>query len=162
MTGVTPLYVALALDVSGSMTGAPLQATTWAAQDLVNKLTAVDQAALLTFGTNVVLAAPLSTDHAAISSILQTLRAGGNTLLYDAAHQGVTLLEKTPPGRRAVVLFTDGEDTRSRLTLDDAGVAGPALRCAALYRRLRAAHQAGSADAPGAAHRWRVLPGAAC
>jgi Ca-activated chloride channel homolog len=120
VTGGTPLYVALVLDVSGSMTGAPLQATTRAAQDLVNKLTAVDQAALLTFGTDVVLAAPLSTDHAAISNILQSLRAGGNTLLYDAAHQGVTLLEKTPPGRRAVVLFTDGEDTRSRLTLDDA------------------------------------------
>lgn len=120
VTGGIPLYVALVLDVSGSMAGAPLQATTRAAQDLVSKLTAEDQAALLTFRSDVVLAAPLSIDHASISQALRALRAEGSTLLYDAAHQAVALLEKTPPGRRAVVLFTDGEDTGSRLTLDDA------------------------------------------
>ena len=32
------------------------------------------------------------------------------TCLYDAAYQAVEMASTTPPGRRAVVLFTDGKD----------------------------------------------------
>lgn len=117
--GGVPMYLALALDTSGSMAGPPLNSTVQAAQALVSAFAPVDQAALIKFRSDVALAAPLSADHAGLVKALQGLQAGGDTVLYDAAHQAITLLDKTPPGRRAVVLFTDGEDTGSRLTLDD-------------------------------------------
>ena len=120
VTDGIPLHVVLALDVGKNMAGAPLQATTQAAQSLVDKLTPVDQVALLKFRNDVTLAAPLSTNHHIIGQALQTLRGEGATRLYDGVYEAVKLLENTPPGRRAVVIFTDGTDSGSKLTLDDA------------------------------------------
>lgn len=120
VTDGIPLSIVLALDVGRNMAGAPLQAATQAAQSLVDKLTPVDQVALLKFRGDVTLAAPLSTNHLIISQALQTLRGEGQTRLYDGAYEAVKLLENAPPGRRAVVLFTDGMDSGSKLTLDDA------------------------------------------
>ena len=53
--GGVPLYLALALDTSGSMAGPPLQSTVQAAQALVSRFTSADQAALLKFGSDVAL-----------------------------------------------------------------------------------------------------------
>lgn len=120
LTGGLPLYVVLALDVSGSMQGAPLQATTQAATKLVEGLAPSDQSALIAFNDRLSKTVPMTGDRAGLITALQTLSAAGNTALYDAAHEAVTLLQGVPAGRRAVVLFTDGENTSSNLTLEDA------------------------------------------
>ena len=46
------------------------------------------------------------------------LRAWGSTAFYDAVLRGLDLLERHR-GRRALVLFTDGEDMVSRVTAQD-------------------------------------------
>ncbi len=114
-----PLYLALAIDTSGSMKGEPLQATRDAVQTLVDQLTPDDRVALITFGTEVGVAVPLTVTHRAVITALQKVTLTNYTRLYDGAYQAIRTLQGVPPGRRAVVLMTDGQDTKSTLTLED-------------------------------------------
>lgn len=120
VSGTAELNMALALDVSGSMKGQPIDATRQAAARVLQSLSPQDKAALLIFNQKVKELAPLSTDRNALIAALQSIQANGDTALYDAIHQGVMLVKDAPSGRRAVVIFSDGEDTRSNLTLQDA------------------------------------------
>ncbi len=118
--GAAEVNVALALDVSGSMKGQPIDATRQAAARLLQSLSAQDKAALLTFNQKVKELAPLGSDRNAMIAALQSIQADGDTALFDAIHQGVMVVKDAPSGRRAVVIFSDGEDTKSTLTLEDA------------------------------------------
>ena len=119
MTRGVPLYIALAIDTSGSMKGEPLEATRQAVETLVGQLTPQDRISLITFGTDVETAVPLTVSHRSVVTALQNIRLTKYTRLYDGAYQAVRLLQNVPPGRRAVVLMTDGQDTKSTLTLED-------------------------------------------
>ena len=120
VTGASALNVVLALDISGSMKGAPIDATRQAAIQVLQNLPAQDKVGLLFFNERVQNMAALGGDRGSIISTLQRMQSNGDTALYDAIHEGVVMLQQAPNGRRAVVVFTDGEDTRSSLKLEDA------------------------------------------
>lgn len=110
------LSVVLVLDVSASM--APkLREARAAALALLEALKPGDRAAVLTFASNVVGFTPLSTERAGARAALEEARVSGETALYDATAAALRRLSSTT-GRRAVVLFTDGEDNRSRLSIE--------------------------------------------
>lgn len=50
---------------------------------------------------------------------IQSLKGGGWTALYDAIAVYLSRLEDSGPGRKVLVLFTDGEDSRSATTLGE-------------------------------------------
>ena len=110
------LSVVLVLDQSSSM-ALKLRNARAAALEFLGALKPGDRAAVLTFASNVVGFTPFSTDRAAARKALEAARVSGETALYDAAAVTLRKLRETS-GRRAVVLFTDGEDNRSRMSID--------------------------------------------
>ncbi|HHB90576.1 MAG TPA: VWA domain-containing protein, partial [Anaerolineae bacterium] len=118
--GAAPLNLVLAIDVSGSMKGKPMDTTRQAVAQLLGNLSPQDKAGLLIFNQKVRELAPLGSDPNTLLAAVQSLQADGDTALYDAIHEAVMRVKNAPVGRRAVVVFSDGEDTRSGLTLEDA------------------------------------------
>lgn len=113
--------VLLAVDVSGSMTGAKLRDAQEAARRFLDSLSAQDSAALIAFAGDIDLAAALPArergfdkDKTALYRIVAGLQASGATPLYDAAYKAVRWAAAQPAGNRAVLLFTDGKEERAQ------------------------------------------------
>ena len=114
----TPLELVTAIDVSSSVRDA-LPGMKAAAARFLGGLEAVDQVTLLGFNDNLFTLARRSTDQTVRERAIGRLAAWGGTALYDAIVHAVTVLGRQP-GRRAVVLFTDGEDQSSHAPIDTA------------------------------------------
>jgi len=115
-----PLYIVLAIDVSGSMSGAKLDQAKQSAIAFVGTLGPTDTATLLAFNANVIEVVPPTTDHAVLEQGINALQPGGNTAAFDALYKAAEIVTASPPAaRRVVVLLTDGEDTSSVISFDD-------------------------------------------
>ncbi len=115
------LQVVLVLDTSGSMKGEPLAAAQDAARDFVTALPAGVEIAVLGFGSEPALRAAFTTDTGEVLAAVDGLQAGGETALYDAL---ATASAAFPDGtRRWIVLLSDGGDTVSGTSLEEAIVA---------------------------------------
>ena len=113
------LDVALVIDTSGSMAGAPLAAAKAAARTLLAQLPPTVPAAVVGFGATPVLASARSTDRTAQAASVDALQARGETALYDAVQMGVRQLSAgSDTARRSLVLLSDGRDTGSRASLE--------------------------------------------
>jgi VWFA-related protein len=115
------IAVVLAVDISGSMQGQPVEDAKAAAAQFVTRLAPKDAAALIAFNQSISLAAPFpqldparehafSADKTQLQATIGKLQAQGPTPLYDAAYKAVLLAAQQPEGNRAVLLFTDGKD----------------------------------------------------
>jgi VWFA-related protein len=109
-----PLNVVLALDTSGSVTGARLDSLREASRAIVSELKPEDRAALLTFSSVLSLRADLTGDVERVRSALDDLPASGDTALVDAAYAALVTGE-SKSGRALVILLSDGVDTASFL-----------------------------------------------
>jgi tight adherence protein B len=112
------LQVALVLDTSGSMSGAPLAAAKAAAQSFLNQLPAGVPVSVVGFGATAAVVSPLSSNRTAQQSAIAGLTARGNTALYDGVRAGLAQLPAAAGTRQVVVLLSDGGDTSSVNTLD--------------------------------------------
>jgi Ca-activated chloride channel family protein len=107
----------IAVDMSGSMTAA-MPACREAVKRFLATVRPVDHATLLAFNDSVfTLARREATPEARLRAV-DRLRAWGSTAFHDALLRGLDLLE-SHRGRRALVLFTDGEDMVSHATAQD-------------------------------------------
>jgi Ca-activated chloride channel family protein len=115
--GGSTVSVALLLDTSGSMKLPPkIELSTGVANILLASLSeGADEAGLFTFDKVLHFAHPFSTNFDGLRSAIQSAPAFGSTSLYDAIAETAQQLS-TRPGRRALVVVTDGVDTSSRLT----------------------------------------------
>lgn len=116
------LEVSLAIDTSGSMSGAPLAAAKAAAQSFLGRLPATVPVSVIGFGATPNVVSPRSTNRAAQIAAVNGLAAGGQTALYDALRAALSQLPGSG-GRRVIVLLTDGGDTVSTTSLDAASAA---------------------------------------
>lgn len=107
-----PVSLILALDVSASVRGNPLDELKAAAHAAIDTLRPGDEASLLSFSQRVSVRSPWTTDRAAIANDIGALTAGGRTSLYDAIVTAMALRDRAA-GRVAVLVFTDGTDTSS-------------------------------------------------
>lgn len=112
LEGGESLAVALLFDRSGSMkTG--LDAARDAARDFLTRLSDGDQVAIVSFDDQVQLEVALTSDRAVLSEAVGRLDRGNDTALHDAILAGLAALRGAQTNRQAVVVFSDGKDTRS-------------------------------------------------
>ncbi len=107
-----PVAVALLLDTSGS-TENELANIQNAAIDFVNQLHPDDEVAIVSFADDVRLQQDFSMDRDRNEYGIKQTRSGGSTALYEAVWLGLEDVLKPITQRKALVLFSDGVDTRS-------------------------------------------------
>jgi VWFA-related protein len=108
-----PLSVVLVLDTSGSMKE-NLGMLQEAATSFVNKLEDVDEALVVQFNDSVKGSVEFSGDSDRLEQFIGGLQAWGGTSLYDAIRYALDRI-KDRPGRKAMIIFSDGDDTTSTL-----------------------------------------------
>ena len=117
--GTAPADVVLLIDTSASMRAVRDRIRT-SASDVAGASRAADRAMIVTFDSRVRVVSEFTKDASALQRALAQTPPGGGTRLYDAlALVAVDRLGQID-GRKAVVLLTDGSDTRSQLS-DGAG-----------------------------------------
>ena len=114
----TPLELVTAIDVSSSVTQVLPDMKT-AATRFLGGLEAADQATVVGFNESIYTLARRSTDQTIRERAIGRLRAWGGTALYDAIVHAIDVLARQT-GRRAIVLFTDGEDQNSHAPMGTA------------------------------------------
>lgn len=107
--------IALLFDVSGSME-ALLTPARESATHLISWLDARDEAAVFAFDSSLEEVAPFAKGMQALPPRMTTMKPFGATSLHDAIAETAQRLEVRESTRRAVVVFTDGRDTSSRLS----------------------------------------------
>jgi len=112
------LEIIVALDVSGSMTGA-MPTVKAAVKRFLSALRPTDRVTVLGFNDNVFTLARPTVDLATRLKAIDRPAPWGGTALYDVIVQAIDQLGRQP-GRRALVVFTDGEDLNSRVPLEAA------------------------------------------
>jgi Ca-activated chloride channel family protein len=110
-----PLEIVVAVDVSQSMTEA-MPTLKAAVKTFLKALRPEDQVTLLAFNDNIFTAARRSTDPVARVRAVDRFAPWGGTALFDAMLTALNTVGKQP-GRRALVVFSDGEDQNSVATL---------------------------------------------
>ncbi|MBA2528958.1 MAG: VWA domain-containing protein [Euzebyales bacterium] len=118
------LEVVVAVDVSGSMAGEPLDAAKAAAVDFIDAVPDGTQVAVLAFAGRPRLVASFTSDKAQVTEAVDALVAGGETSLYDAAVEAASLFAGRQRATRSVVLLSDGGDT---VSVSDAATAAEKL-----------------------------------
>jgi len=114
----SPMHLGLLLDTSGSMAD-DLKDARAAAVKFVNAMDHASDFTLVDFDTEVRVARFSPTDYPRLVERIRMRQADGWTALYDAL--GVYLNgAQGQEGRKVLVLYTDGGDTRSSLTFADA------------------------------------------
>jgi len=117
--GQFPLSAAIAVDRSFSMAGARLDRAKAAARVFLDELRPSDEAMVVAIGSEVEIAAPLSTDRSQQTQALARIDAFGTTGLHDAIIRAIDAVQSAK-GRRALVLLSDGNDRYSSATAADA------------------------------------------
>ena len=121
-----PINLVLLMDMSGSMrVGTKAVDARQTAKHLLSALRPNDRAALFAFDTRLESVSGFTSDFASLDTALGRIEPPfGQTSLYDAVAQTARLVAKESeapraanqrPQRGAVVVLTDGVDTRSRL-----------------------------------------------
>jgi Ca-activated chloride channel family protein len=113
----TSRELVVAVDMSGSM-GDAMPACRQAVKQFLARLRPDDQVTLLAFNDNIFTLAQRETDPAARLRAVDRLAPWGGTALHDVVLRSLDLLDRQR-GRRALVLFTDGEDRSSHSTVED-------------------------------------------
>lgn len=113
----TPLTVGVVIDNSASMWTRHLDVQAAASEFLDRVLEPEDRAFIVSFDSLARMVQEPTADHDVLQEKLRTFQPGGLTVMNDAMMLGLLQLQSVP-GRRALVVFTDGVDKGSRHDLD--------------------------------------------
>lgn len=117
-----PIYVGVLMDTSPSAAG-KLSFSKEAAKNFIYTVTRLrkDKAAFMTFDNEIVLRQDFTDKLDLLDSAVDKIKKpGSQTALYDAVWQFSDEKLRNVPGRRVIVIITDGDDTFSRAELKDA------------------------------------------
>ncbi len=117
-----PVFVGVLMDTSPSTAG-KLQFSKEAAKNFIYTVTRLrkDKAAFMTFDHQIVLQQDFTDKLDLLDRAVDKIKkTGSQTALYDAVWQFSDEKLRNVPGRRVIVIITDGEDTFSRAELQDA------------------------------------------
>lgn len=117
---VGPLTTMLLIDNSGSMNFADkLVSAKEVSKEYVNQMRSGDKIGVITFNTETVMVQEITNDKEALETAIDSISAGSNTALYDALLYTVDTVNPLP-GRKAIIVLTDGMDVESVSTPDEA------------------------------------------
>ncbi len=146
------ISMALVVDRSGSMAGEKIERAKESVLQFLHLMEPADRAALITFSDTVDRTAPLTADINRLQQATETIKAGGHTALFDALAAGVEAVQGVP-GRRAVILLTDGIANRGALDINEAVAAAinenVSVYVIGLGKDVRAARLEGIAEQTG-------------
>ncbi len=111
-----PLEIIVAVDVSGSMTDA-MPHVQDSVKRFLEELRPTDRVTVLGFNDNIFTVARPSVDLPGRLAAIDRLAPWGGTALYDLIVQAIDQLGRQT-GRRALVVFSDGEDLNSRIPIE--------------------------------------------
>ena len=109
-----PLEIVVAMDISASM-GHAIDELRLAVRHFLGQLRPEDQVTLVAFNDDMFVLTQRETDPAVRAQALERLSAWGGTTLYDVIIRSLELLSRRP-GRRSLIVFSDGEDQSSQAT----------------------------------------------
>src|SRR4030095_381764 len=109
-----PFTAVVMLDFSASMTG-NLQLLKQATEQFLLRMLKEDKAQVGAFTDKIQFSGTFTSDRDDLIGALNDLQYGNPTRLYDAIDASIDLLEGVK-GRKVVVVFTDGEDTTSKVS----------------------------------------------
>jgi Ca-activated chloride channel family protein len=112
-----PLELVVAIDISGSMAPAMPRLKT-AVKGFLGDVPPQDKVTLLGFNDNIFTLTRKTTDPGERTKAVDRLAPWGSTALYDVLLRGVEMLGRQT-GRKALVVFSDGEDQGSHATIND-------------------------------------------
>lgn len=117
-----PVGVVLAIDTSGSMDGAPIESAISAAQSFVDQARTEDRIAIISFNDEVQVLSGFTSNKQTLNSTLAGITAGGETAFNDAVVQGIDMFSQAGANNLLpnMIVLTDGEDTASEATTEDA------------------------------------------
>ena len=117
-----PVYVGVLMDTSPSTAG-KMDFSKRAAKDFIYTVTRLrkDKAAFMTFDNEINLRQDFTDKLDLLDNAVEKVKkVGSQTALYDAVWQFADEKLRNAPGRRVIVVITDGDDTFSRADLKDA------------------------------------------
>lgn len=109
------------LDASDSMRGQPMADAGTAVERFVGELLLGDDEAFVgVFNHRPRLAAPWTRPPSTLKRVLQRVEPAGGTAIYDAVAQSAEMFDRRTKPRAALVVISDGADTASDRTLQQA------------------------------------------
>lgn len=112
--GVTPFTVVVMLDTSASMTGS-LDLLKRASEQFLIRMLPQDKGQVGAFNDKIQLSGTFTSDRDDLIGALGDLQFGNPTRIWDAVDLSIEEL-KSATGRKVVLVFTDGDDTSSKLS----------------------------------------------
>jgi Ca-activated chloride channel family protein len=114
---IQPFTVVVMLDTSASMTG-NLDLLKIAAEQFLLRMLPADKGQVGAFNDKIQFSGTFTSDRDDLVSALQDLQFGNPTRLYDAINESMSAL-RSIEGRKVVLVFTDGDDTASKIGMGD-------------------------------------------
>jgi VWFA-related protein len=117
-SNLSSLSCAILLDTTGSMFRA-LPGVKNAVLHLIDEFRPEDAIAVYSFSTSLQTLQDFSTDKSALKTAVLRTRAAGETALFDSISQAAAAISKRS-GKKAMIVFTDGDDNASVLNASTA------------------------------------------
>lgn len=114
-----PITTMLVMDVSGSMIhGSKLTMAKNVATKYVDQMRSNDLAGIISYNTRVEEVQSVTKDREQLRAAIEGLKAEKDTAMYDAIKKAIEALNPLP-GRKAILVLTDGLDNRSKASPSD-------------------------------------------
>jgi tight adherence protein B len=117
-----PVGVVLVIDASGSMDGAPMEAAKAAAISFIDQARAEDRIAIVSFSDGVQVLTGFTNNKDGLRQTINAIVPANETAFNDGVIQGVSLFDEANARGLLpnMIVLTDGDDTASEATLDEA------------------------------------------
>lgn len=135
-----PVSVGILFDTSGSMVD-KMDEVQDAVNHFIETTNPEDDIFLLQFNTYTTLVQDFTDDRQKLRTAVGRLQPGGSTALYEAIVEGLQHLQAGKHKKKALLLITDGNDTSSQITLQEA--VGTARQSEAIIYALGIGHGEG-------------------
>jgi VWFA-related protein len=152
-----PFSVALVLDFSPSVAGSQ-DAIQDAAIDFIRQLRPQDRVMVVSFARNVDFLTDFTNDRYALERAIRSTSTENGTSVYEAVYRVVERMRNVD-GRKALILFSDGEDTTSRHTSYNDAISALTEADILAYGLRYPANGGGGGGGGGGVHPWpRNIP----
>jgi tight adherence protein B len=118
---IDPIGVVLLLDTSGSMKGQPIEDAAGAALLFMDEMRSIDEFSVISFADYVTVHSSFTSDRKELRDSILQIETKGDTSLFDGVFTAAEQFEsRNDIEYRYIILLSDGMDTASRYTVQDA------------------------------------------